>query len=295
MKRHKILWFCNRRRDVENLSVSLREFWPKDRIVPHHGSLSKPQRESAERAMREWKWGLCVATMTLEIGVDIGDVDVVVLHGPPPTPSAFAQRVGRACRRDQTIVAIGVCLEPDDPETFEVLHELAAAGDIEPTDAPPDLGTVVQQTFSILYAKPEGVLRSELVELLSVVAPPDVLDEIWAHLEAEEYVISASGGRIRAATALMDRGEKGLIHSNVPTPRTLQFKDAATGQVLGTATTQLQVGDTVVVAGNARRVVAVGGGDVSLVPTSGPAEAPKYGARTSGGAFRWLLPESLRD
>lgn len=292
--RNKQLWFCNRRRDVEALAEALSPHWPADRLAIHHGSLARRERESVEAAMQRWRWGLCIATTTLEIGVDIGDVDSVVLYGPPPTASAFQQRLGRACRREQVITAAGVCLEPDDEATFQLQADLAREGQVEPVDTPPDLSVAVQQTLSLLFAHPTGVGRSELARLLEPLADPETLDTIWRHLVDEEWLVSARGDRLRASTRAMDRGEAGTLHGNIPSAREFRFLDARTGRLLGSALAQVSVGDTILLAGAARTVVGVRGGEVSLAAAGGGGTAPRFQARRTGGAFRWLLPPDLR-
>ena len=296
-KRHKALWFCNRRRDVEEVAFGLREHWPADRIAIHHGSLSRNERQSVEQAMREWQWGICVATMTLEIGIDIGDVDAVVLHGPPPTASAFQQRVGRACRREEEIFCVGLQTDPGDDEAFSALAELAHEGVVEPTDASPDLSVAVQQILSVLYANRAGIERDELEVLLSPLAAPAALGLILAHLVDEGLARAGRGRTLLPTTDLIDRGDKGTIHGNIPRSREHRFLDASTGRALGAALTSVSVGDTVVLAGGLRRVVSVRGSDVTLAPTTsagGAVSAPTFGRRRSGGGWAWLLPEELR-
>ena len=68
-------------------------------VKGHHGSLSQTEREFAERSVKTARKIVLFATSTLEIGVDIGDIDLVVLDGPPPDVSAFLQRIGRGNRR----------------------------------------------------------------------------------------------------------------------------------------------------------------------------------------------------
>ncbi len=292
-KRHKVLWFCNTRQEVESVPGQLDGLWPANRRLVHHGSLGRRERLSAEKAMQEWPWGLCAATMTLEIGIDIGDVDAVVLDGPPLTPSAFLQRVGRACRREDRIFAIGLCRDEADPADFEVLAELAKAGEVEATDTAPDPSVAVQQSLSIAVANPTGIARDALLELIEPLAPGAVGTMIVAHLEEEEWLQRGRGDTVRPTTKLMDAAEKGVIHGNIPDTRERTLKDAATGQTLGTATASLQVGDTVVVAGHSRKVVAIGKRGVELTRSTG-GEAPAFRARRSGGAWRWLLPEELK-
>lgn len=284
-RHHKALWFCNTRAEVERLSQELRAYWPENRLLAHHGSLSKRERESAERAMQEWRWGICVATMTLELGVDIGDVDCAVLQGPPPSAAAYQQRLGRACRRTDRIAAIGVTMDPDDTETFELLRDMSEAGELEEVDATPDPSVVVQQLMSLLYAAPAGVQRDELESVLTPLTNRAELALTLDHMVEERWIETGRGGLIRATTRLMDEGEKGRVHSNIPTPKEHQFRDAATGLVLGAALTSVQAGDTMVFAGRSHRVVSVGRADVQLVPHDGPATTPGFRAAPSRGAF----------
>jgi ATP-dependent Lhr-like helicase len=292
-KRHKILWFCNTRKDAETAPQELKAVWPPERILVHHGSLGRRERLSVERAMQEWPWGLCVATMTLEIGIDIGDVDAVVLDRPPLTPSAFMQRIGRACRRESRIFVVGVSRDEVDEADFDLLAELAAEGEVEPKDAEPDLSVAVQQVLSILFGAPAGIARSEVERLVEPLAPGMVLQLILGHLESEGWLVQGREGTLRATTTLMDAGAKGTIHGNIPDMRERTLRDAATGQPIASATAALSVGDTVVLAGKARRVLSIGKSGVELGRASS-GTAPAFRARRSGGGWRWLLPEELK-
>ena len=156
-RRKKGIVFCNRRADVERAAQSIGGLRPRDRLCVHHASLSKAVRERAESAMRTWPYGLCVATTTLEIGLDLGDLDAVILNGAPPMPSGFQQRVGRACRREETIFAIGVAASAEERLLFQRYAELAHKGEVEARDYKPDLSVVVQQLFSMLWAAPAGI------------------------------------------------------------------------------------------------------------------------------------------
>jgi hypothetical protein len=99
-------------------------------------------------------------------------------------------------------------------------------------------------------------------------------------------------------TKTMELGEKGRLHGNIATQKEIRLTDARTGKALGSAITGAEVGDMLVVGGAARRVVGVTAGGVSLASVSGGGgdalSAPGFARRRSGGAFRWLLPKSLR-
>ena len=65
-------------------------------MAAHHGSLAKELRFDAEQRLKEGKLKLLVATASLELGIDIGDIDLVCQLGSPRSINSFLQRVGRA-------------------------------------------------------------------------------------------------------------------------------------------------------------------------------------------------------
>ena len=79
----KLLCFCNTRRKVEETAAQVSALWKPYPVVAHHGSLDHYQRQEAEEVMKQSPVAVCVATSTLEIGIDIGDIDLVVLAEPP--------------------------------------------------------------------------------------------------------------------------------------------------------------------------------------------------------------------
>ncbi|HET7223405.1 MAG TPA: DEAD/DEAH box helicase, partial [Rhodanobacteraceae bacterium] len=90
------LIFANTRRTVERATRHLAERLGKDAVAAHHGSLSKEKRLDAERRLKSGQLRALVATASLELGIDIGDVDLVCQLGSPRSIAAFLQRVGRS-------------------------------------------------------------------------------------------------------------------------------------------------------------------------------------------------------
>ena len=90
------LVFCNTRRMVERVSHQLSERLGEDAVVPHHGSLSRSTRLAAEEKLKNGQVQACVATASLELGIDIGDVDLVCQLGSPRSFNLVLQRVGRS-------------------------------------------------------------------------------------------------------------------------------------------------------------------------------------------------------
>ncbi len=93
----KRLVFCDSRSKVEELAVALRAM--NTRTFVSHSSLSASERKLAETAFAEERDCVIVATSTLELGIDVGDLDHVIQIDAPSTVSSFLQRMGRTGRR----------------------------------------------------------------------------------------------------------------------------------------------------------------------------------------------------
>src|SRR6185295_2894838 len=93
---HTTLVFANTRRMVERVSRHLAERLGEQAVAAHHGSLSKETRFDAEQRLKAGSLKVMVATASLELGIDIGDVELVCQLGSPRSISVFLQRVGRA-------------------------------------------------------------------------------------------------------------------------------------------------------------------------------------------------------
>lgn len=90
------LVFVNTRRMAERTAMHLSEALGKEKVAAHHGSLAKELRLDAEQRLKRGELQVLVATASLELGIDIGDVDLVCQIGTPRSIAAFLQRVGRS-------------------------------------------------------------------------------------------------------------------------------------------------------------------------------------------------------
>ena len=90
------LIFVNTRRLAERVARHLAERVGEDQITSHHGSLAKEHRLRAEQRLKAGELKAIVATASLELGIDIGDVDLVCQLGSPRAITSFLQRVGRS-------------------------------------------------------------------------------------------------------------------------------------------------------------------------------------------------------
>ncbi len=104
-EQNKCLVFSNSREETEQVTASLRQISRKkgerDRFMIHHGNLSAALREEAEHSLRETTHPMTVcATVTLELGIDIGQLNRIINMGSPNTVVNFLQRLGRSGRRN---------------------------------------------------------------------------------------------------------------------------------------------------------------------------------------------------
>jgi ATP-dependent Lhr-like helicase len=90
------LFFTNSRRMAEKVARLINEGEPEELAYSHHGSLSKELRLVVEQKLKNGELKAIVATNSLELGIDIGDLDQVVLIQTPPAISSAIQRIGRS-------------------------------------------------------------------------------------------------------------------------------------------------------------------------------------------------------
>jgi ATP-dependent Lhr-like helicase len=132
----KRLVFAESRRTVEALAVALRGAGVETFVS--HSSLALDERRRAETAFAESRDCVIVATSTLELGVDVGDLDRVVQVGSPRTVASFLQRLGRTGRRaGSTRNALFLATDDDELLRAASLLRLHGEGYVEPVVPPP--------------------------------------------------------------------------------------------------------------------------------------------------------------
>ena len=90
------LVFVNTRKMAERISAQLTRLLGEDAVTSHHGSLSKARRLDAEQRLKAGRLRALVATASLELGIDVGDVDLAIQVGATRSIATFLQRVGRS-------------------------------------------------------------------------------------------------------------------------------------------------------------------------------------------------------
>src|SRR5919204_2808192 len=151
--------FTNARRLAERLAASLNELAEEDLVRAHHGSLAREQRLEVEDALKDGRLRGIVATSSLELGIDMGAVDLVVQVESPGSVASGLQRIGRAGHR------VG---EPSRGRIFPkfrgdlleaaVVAERMLAGEIEQTRYPRNpLDVLAQQLVAMCAVDERGV------------------------------------------------------------------------------------------------------------------------------------------
>jgi ATP-dependent Lhr-like helicase len=190
------LLFVNTRSQAEML---FQELWTVNEenlpIALHHGSLDVGQRRKVEAAMAANKLRAVVATSTLDLGIDWGDVDLVIHVGAPKGASRLAQRIGRANHRmDEPSKAI---LVP--ANRFEVMECQAAldANYIGAQDTPPvgqgALDVLAQHVLGMACAEPFDML--ELYDEITSASP--YADLSWETFERIVDFVATGGYALR--------------------------------------------------------------------------------------------------
>jgi ATP-dependent Lhr-like helicase len=122
----KSLIFCNSREQVEQTAAYLRQHLPHHaEIFVHYSNLDSGVRREVETRFAAAAVAICVCTSTLELGIDIGTVDDVVLLGAPPNLTSFLQRIGRGGRRATQTRVLCMPRSPQEWARFEALLTLA--------------------------------------------------------------------------------------------------------------------------------------------------------------------------
>jgi ATP-dependent Lhr-like helicase len=287
----KMLCFCNMREKVEEIATQLSQIWYPYPVLAHHGSLSKEKREEAEAVMKESDVAVCVATSTLELGIDIGDIECVALLEPPWSIASLLQRIGRGNRRTGIIQAVAHVSSKEERELLEMMFEASMKGILPTMPYSPDLSVVVQQIFSLLYQFPEGLAEDYLLEILSSICIHEELRLTLLQLQKEGWIEIRSGVYC-ASTKLMDKGEKGKIHSNIPDAAVYSVIDVHSGKQIGRIA---DVFDKVfLLAGGIWKVVSVEDHIVYVKRVKGQAFSPLFYRYSLFGAFFHLLPPVLK-
>jgi superfamily II DNA/RNA helicase len=316
----KILIFANSRGQCDRLFALASQQGAFRGIAELHYSNLKPrERRGVEDRFRRRDHALCIATSTLELGIDIGDVDGVLLFEPPDSVSAFLQRIGRSNRRQKSTQFWGICRGERAGEQllrFLGLLRLARQGSVEaplPNTFP---SVLVQQILSCLYEK-KGISLPAMKDLFP--GHSETLERLFPSMEKQGWLrrdpsLSKSSASLKRMTpshrssalfrggwryrnALLDR----RIWSNFPETEedyVLEISGEAVADLPRSIVRQLSPGDRVHLAGKRIRILQmIDSGERKRVVAEPTEQLDEKEILWLGGGFQvsFEVAQSMRD
>ena len=169
---HTTLVFVNNRRLSERLAHELSGRLGDDQVAAHHGSLSRERRLRTEERLRAGELRALVATASLELGIDVGPVELVCQIGSPRSISTFLQRVGRS-NHSRGGTPTGILFPLTRDELVECAGLLAAvrSGELDATVSPVAPLDILAQQLVAEVAAGEEWDQEELFHLFTRAAP----------------------------------------------------------------------------------------------------------------------------
>ncbi|MBN1539558.1 MAG: DEAD/DEAH box helicase, partial [Candidatus Thermoplasmatota archaeon] len=279
------LIFVNSRDLAEALTARLRAYDESFPVGIHHGSLSKEAREDMERLFKEGGIKALVCTSSMELGMDIGVVDLVIQFKSPKEVSRLLQRAGRAGHQ---VGGLSRCVimatETDDIMESGVIAYLAKKHDLEKVRARKMiLSVLANQVLSLLVAERDlsvddlmeiisgtytfsGISKEEAVELLRFLNDSKVI-----FFDEEECMVH--GGR-RPREYFYEN------ISMIPDEKVMLIRDLSTRSILGSldmdfVLSNLEPYSRFIVRGQPWRVVDIGDEEITVEPVTelGPVPA----------------------
>jgi ATP-dependent Lhr-like helicase len=168
-------------------------------VYVHYSNLDRLRRREIEDQFAHAEVALCFASSTLELGIDIGSVDVVLMIGAPGNRATFVQRAGRASRRQhqaQVICFYRTVIE-------KVLFEALPHAEYPSENNNFRISVAIQQIFSLLKQSPTGALRlAPLVALFDTLLSETDLRSILGELQSRKYLVVGRDGEWKAGERL---------------------------------------------------------------------------------------------
>jgi ATP-dependent Lhr-like helicase len=296
----KILCFENSRRGCDDAFLILKDIDPYQSYI-HYSTLTKEQREFVERGFKTSQMAICVATSTLELGIDIGSIEKVIMIGIPYSLNSFLQRIGRGGRREEKTEVTFLPKNSIDLLRCFALLRLGEKGCIESAIPGKPYSVFIQQIFSILAGKKKLLIHSEeIVELFGNLTwlAKDKIFEILGKLVDEYLLHRESMNLYGVGSKLEELIEDNAIYTNIIGSESgiSIFHDGRLLTKLPLRTNQIKHGNVVLYSGRYWQIVSISDeslGVRSVKPVSDPIR-PSWGSR---GLFKTslMLAQGIRD
>jgi ATP-dependent Lhr-like helicase len=260
----KVLIFTNSRNAAHSLAAYLHQEpegqrWP---VHLHFAALSSSHRERVEKDMRTSRYGICVATSTLEIGIDIGDIDAIVLADFASLVSAFLQRIGRGNRRTNICKVIAFKSSDDDERFIRALIDCGERGDLDDAHEYDRPSVRLQQILSLCWRATRQD-RALSHAALAAEAGTDTHDPVIGDMLNTGLLTSVRGTLI-PCDRLMDEGDRGRIHSVIVRRQGSAVLDLRTGETAIRDADRATAGGALFIDRSMRRLVVGSDGGAFL-------------------------------
>ncbi|PVX26313.1 MAG: ATP-dependent helicase [Candidatus Bathyarchaeum sp.] len=169
---NSVLLFTNTRSISEVLASRFKVWDKKLPVSIHHGSLAKPSRLAAERGLKNGELRGLVATSSLELGIDIGRIDMVIQYMSPRQVTRLIQRIGRSGHSiGRTPKGVIITMDSDDTLEAMVIARKTINEELEPLQVPPKPFDVLTHQIAGLLMKQNYWNFTEIQELYTKAFP----------------------------------------------------------------------------------------------------------------------------
>ena len=211
----KSLFFCQSRALTEAVADQMRQ--DDIEVFVHHGSVAKEERYAAERRFAEGTNACIVATSTLELGIDVGGLDLTFQANAPSTVSSYLQRMGRTGRRPETVANMTfLCDNAVTVVQSTALVLLAASGWVEGVRDETRAWPVLVHQILAMTQEHGGISAERCWQLLSRVPDFRGIQEseylkLIEHMKSEGYLFEAGGLLSMGQTSERAFGKKNFL------------------------------------------------------------------------------------
>jgi ATP-dependent helicase Lhr and Lhr-like helicase len=292
----KILVFSNTRKRVDALAHELRQPLVESgyKMCAHHGSLDRKLREEAEQTAKQARRVVLFATSTLEIGIDIGDIDLVVLDGPAPDVGSLLQRIGRGNRRTGQTRVMTCSGSLAEVLIHAAMIRDASDGHIPRRERGPQYAVARQQLSSYIFQSSTSTRRRTTLEQLTAecLLAPRAAELIDHFLSQREWMEVPTG--LRLGQNLVDAAVRGEIHSNIENPLGQTVVEERSGAVIAGGV-RFKSGRGMLIGGQLLKVRESSGFRLSVQATADRQVAEGNWSYVSGAWFQGAgQPDSVR-
>jgi ATP-dependent helicase Lhr and Lhr-like helicase len=296
------LVFVNNRAQAEKIAVRVNALAEEEIAQPYHGSLSRERRHMLEERLKAGALRALVTTSSLELGIDIGSVDLVIQLQSPKRVAAGLQRVGRA-GHTIGVASRGIFVPTFRDDAMEIAAIIAAmrGGEVEQTRVVQNALDVLAQVIvaaasvddwkagdlfdlarrSYPYHRLSRAAFDEVLSMLSGKYPSDIASELEPRVTWDRVTDRVTGDRAARMTAVISGGtipDRGLYTVNLPDRTRL-------GELDEEFVHESRVGDVFQLGSTTWRIAAIEHDRVVVNPAPGmAARMPfwhgEYGARS---------------